>query len=331
MEKTRTRLALLVAAAAAGLGLAGLTLRCDERLSRSGAAPVPDPRPAPIRTEDRSPHNDPELAKTVPRRLVVLSPAIAEMVHALGAFDRVVGVTRFSTYPPGAGELPDIGGVMDINYETLARLEPDLILAQSSNERLRAFAEERGIGYSAMEIESIDGALFAVRRLGLYLGLREEGRALARRIRTELDAVRAETASAGAVPVLISVDRQPGALTGLLTAGRGTFVSELVELAGGRNVFADLEQLYPTVSKEAVVARAPEVILELKPGADHDSKEVARLLADWRLLGSSAAAKERRVVGIVHPAALTPGPRMAEVAREIARALHPEIAWEERR
>jgi iron complex transport system substrate-binding protein len=259
-------------------------------------------------------------------RIAILSPAAVEIAFAIGAGDRVVGVTRFATHPPAAKELPDIGGVLDINYERLSALAPDLIIAQTTDPRLADFATQRGIALLAAEIETADDVLEACRLLGRELDLPARGARLAGEIEAALAAVEARTAGLPAATCFISVDRGAGTLTGLLTAGRGTFLTEMVTRVGGRNVFEDIPRRYPVVSKETLLARAPEVVLEFKPGADPGARQIAALTSDWQRLPGLPAVRADRIHVIHHDDALLPGPRIAEVAREVSRALHPE-AW----
>ena len=109
----------------------------------------------------------------------------------------------------------------------------------------------------------------------------------------------------------------------MLTTGKGTFLAELLRIAGCKNVFDDLDTPYPVISKESLTTREPEVILELKPTVNPPPNLTERLTADWHALPRLPAVAEGRITVITHDAALTPGPRIAETASAIARALHP--------
>ncbi len=265
--------------------------------------------------------------ETGPQRLAVLSPTGVEIIFALGAGQTVVGATRFATFPPQAKKLPDIGGVMDINYERIAALRPDLIIAQTTNERLREFSAKRGIPLFELKIETALDVFAACRNLGNRLGFSGPGEALAKKIENELAEVQGHVSGLEPTSCFISVDRRPETLAKLLSAGRNTFLSQMVEMAGGRNIFDDLKIRYPVVSKEALLVRAPQVVLEFKPGADVSSEEIDALKKDWNMLPGLPAVQNRRVYVIHHDDALMPGPRMGEVARAVAESLHPE-AWD---
>jgi iron complex transport system substrate-binding protein len=302
-----TKAKVLVLVTAFGFGLAGLIYRCNEALTD---------------TVDRD--RDPTGPAAGPTRIAVLSSAVVELIFALGAGDRVVGVTRYARFPDEVKKLPTIGGVMDLSFERLSDLHPDLIIAQSADPKVEVFARQRRIEFMPLEIERIQDVLDVALELGEMFNLADEGRALAVRIEADLSRVQKSVRGLEPLPCFISVDRTPGRLSQLLSAGQETFLAELLELVGGRNVFGDLQRRYGTVSKEALVSRAPEVILELKPGQDASSPVAKRLIDDWKALSTLPAVQSRRIYVITHDAALLPGPRMAEVAMELAKHLHPE-------
>jgi iron complex transport system substrate-binding protein len=263
--------------------------------------------------------------ETSPQKIVVFSPAAVQIIFALGAGSRVVGATRFATFPPAATKLPDLGGIIDVNYEQLTALNPDLIIVQASSERLAKFAQKRGIAFLQLSIETIEDVFHACGILSRRLGCSEQGAMLIERVKRELARVKNRLEGVERTRCFLSVDRRPRELTGLLTAGRRTFISQIIEIAGGRNVFDDLELGYVVVSKEALLVRTPNVVLELKPGAGLSSKEHLALITDWKELPGLSAVKNSRIHVIDHDAALMPGPRMGEVANQIAALLHPEL------
>jgi iron complex transport system substrate-binding protein len=125
--------------------------------------------------------------------------------------------------------------------------------------------------------------------------------------------------------VFITVARQPGSLANILTASRGTFVHEIIEYAGGENVFADLAMAYPQVSLEAILAAQPDVIIEAMPEIEPTEALAASVRELWAKLGPLPAVKNNRVYLLTEPNALTPSPRVVEVVGHVARWLHPEV------
>lgn len=250
------------------------------------------------------------------QRVVCGSPAVTEIVYALGGGERVVGVSDYTTYPPEAAQKPRIGGRLNPSRERLLVLDPDLIVTQGRHESLAAFAAQYGIRFRGIKLDSLDDIFAAVRAVAAALDVEQAGEALTERLRTAL--ARIEEASAGRDPtrMVLIVGRTPGDLRGLTTVGPGTFLHDLVRMAGGTNVFADTRGAYPRISKEALIARQPELIVELSPGLP-EGQGVA-LLADWRKVGALAAVEKRNVHVLTQDFLLIPGPRVVSTARELS-------------
>jgi iron complex transport system substrate-binding protein len=256
--------------------------------------------------------------QVVPRRVVTLSPALTEIAYALGAGDRLVGVSDFSDWPPEAKQKPSVGAFINPNFERITELKPDLVVVQGQHEKVREFCEAQGQAYVAFPYDSVADVYATLRGFGQRLGLAEAGEAAAARLAAELAAVRQAVAGRPPVATFVSVGRPEGRIAGLSTCGPGTFLSEILTLAGGRNVFADAKLLYPTPSLEALTARAPRVILDLQPGRTVDPATERRLRAEWRVLPTLPAVQQQRIAVITETYATIPGPRMGQLARRLA-------------
>lgn len=192
----------------------------------------------------------------VPTRIVSLVPSVTELLFALGAGPSVVGVTENDNFPPEVSELPRVGD-LSVDYERLLALTPDLVVTdanfdQGHGERLK----ELGIPVLTLESASLAGLRDSLLRLGEVCGREARARELLAQLDRELDQVRRQASQLARRPsVFVEIWPEP-----LMTAGGGTFVSELVELAGGDNLFADVKE-YPSVSDEQLVARDPAVII----------------------------------------------------------------------
>jgi iron complex transport system substrate-binding protein len=262
--------------------------------------------------------------QAAPGRIAILSPAVTQIVFALGAGHRVIGVSRYATFPPEAKKKVVLGGLEDISYEQMTALRPDLIIVQNAGERLEEYAAQRNIALMSLAIETSADIYAACRLVGRRLGMEQQGDALARKIENALNRVRLRMAGLKKTSCFISVDRNPGPLVGVLSTGGNTFVTEMVEIAGGRNIFGDMRFKYPMISKETLLVRNPNVVLEFKPGMVSEQKR-EMLKKDWQALSGLPAVINRRIHVIDHADVLIPGPRMAEVAEQIALVLHPEI------
>ena len=249
------------------------------------------------------------------RRVVCGTPAVAEIVFALGCGDRVVGVSEFTDWPPEAAAKPSIGGALSPNRERILALEPDLILAQGKSETLGAFAQARGIGFRTFPLDTLADLRAAIAGFAESLGVPARGRDLLEKMDADFAALPVREPAT----VFIALGHAPGDLAGLMTAGPGTFLSEIVARAGGSNVFADVATLWPKISQESLVRRKPALILDFQSVAADETRRAA-LIADWTQLGF----RTDQVRILDEDFLLKPGPRAARSAARIAAAISGE-------
>lgn len=198
-------------------------------------------------------------------RIVTLAPNLTELVFAVGAGDSLVGVSAWSDYPREAGEITVVGDAFMVDQEQLAILEPDLLLVWESGTPQHAIDELRKSGYVVETIRTrgLDDVSGALLRIGELTGRSSEAEAAAADYRQALVALRESQADTTPISVFYQVSARP-----LYTVNREHYVSELIELCGGTNVFADLDELAPGISVEAVVDRNPEVMLASTDAGD---------------------------------------------------------------
>jgi iron complex transport system substrate-binding protein len=266
-------------------------------------------------------------AAQAPERIVSTGPGITEILFALGIGDRVVGVTEYCRYPPEVTRLPKIGSWTTPNMEVIVALEPDLVIVQktavSDTSRFRAL-KLRTLEVQLLEIADIHQTIEAI---GTAAGVADRARALNDRIRKELAEVRARVGNRQRVPVLFVVGRAPGALEGMVAAGPKSYHDELITLAGGRNVLADASVSYLKVLHEELLARIPEVIVDMGEHAEASGiteTQIQKELALWRKYSTIPAVRNRRVHIVANAIYVVPGPRVVDCARQLARFLHPE-------
>jgi iron complex transport system substrate-binding protein len=252
---------------------------------------------------------------------------VTEIVFALSCGHRVVGVSDYATYPPEAKEKSRIGGWINPNRERLLVLKPGIIVSQGKHETLAAFAAEYDIPFLTLDLDTLADINTAIASLATALNVEHRGVELTNRIRNALASVRKRVQNADPKRVLLLFGRMPGDLTGLSTVGPGTFIDEMIGIAGGVNIYGDAKGVYPQVSKESLLIRKPQVILEVNPGGLPE-KNIERLRADWEQLADIPAVRDNRVVYLSEDYLLIPGPRVGLAAARLAEAIHPEFFHE---
>lgn len=253
------------------------------------------------------------------RRIVSLIPSATETVVAMGLADLLVARTDFDA-GPGVDSLPSVGGGVDPSLEALVSHRPDLVLtwATGKEAELRERLETLGIPVFAVDVTDTADIFRTVANVGALAGRTDAADSLAASMRAEIEAVRASVASRPTPSVFFIVWHDPP-----MTTGGGTFIHEMIGVAGGRNVFGDATEPWPNVALEEVVRRRPDVIV-LPVGEKGAARlEELRREPGWR---DVPAVREGRVVIVDAELMNRPGPRLGEAARRLAQALHPGSA-----
>lgn len=259
-----------------------------------------------------------------PARIVSLVPATTEMLFAFGAGPRVVGVSTYDHFPPAVEPLPHLGGLLDPNIEQLLILRPDLVIVYDTQTDLRRRLERANIPMWSYSIKGLSEVAGTMRALGSRVGMPVEGARAADALDGQLRAIAARVANRPRPRTLLVFGRESGTLRGINASGGYGFLHDLLELAGGADVLTDVKQAAVSMSTEMVLARGPEVIIELHYG---DAWPRARLDAErraWSALPSVPAVRSGRVVLLAGNEFVVPGPRVVQAAEQLARALHPQ-------
>lgn len=257
-----------------------------------------------------------------------MAPNLTETVFALGEGNRVVAVGDYDDYPPEVLQLPRAGGYIDPNLEKITLLKPGLILLPGRHQQVSEYASLNNIPVLNVDMDSFASIEDGILTIGNALHAEEKAQELVGSMRREKEALRAAVAGLSRPRVLIITSRQPRDLNQLYAAGGDAFISEAVALAGGDNLYADSGQRYFEASKETVVLKAPEVILEFHAGSKLSEEEKQALAGDWDAFPSLPAVKDKRIYIITESHGLRPGPRLIEIAWMLARLLHPAATLE---
>jgi iron complex transport system substrate-binding protein len=247
-----------------------------------------------------------------PRRVVSLAPSLTEIVFLLGRDGSLVGVTRFCNVPAAASVLPKIGGVSDPDVERIVALSPDLVLCTTDGnprEKVRAL-EEMGIPCFALAPQDLGAVFTAIERLGFLLGAADRGRAEAGELRRRARLASLSSRDVEKPAVLFVLSTSP-----IIAAGEGTFMDELLRLAGGRNAAARFSGRYPRLSVEELVAARPDVIfISGMAGVERFPPEVTR----WKEV---PAFRDGAVITLDGDLVTRPGPRLVIALERVSAAL----------
>jgi iron complex transport system substrate-binding protein len=259
-----------------------------------------------------------------PQRVISMAPNLTESVFAIGAGDKLVGVTSLCRYPGAVQGIRRCGGWSDPNFEVITALKPDLILVQEVHRAVVDFAEPRGIAVCSVPVmDNLKTLREGILLLGGALDAEDGATSAVARLDAALTELSAETARHENRPrVFLSLSRSPGSLAGIMTVSGGSFMDEALKLAGGENIFGDLDDFYPQVSRESLIARRPEIILEVRGDNTIADDLAERLRADWRTLGSIPAVRNGRIELVAGDHMMIPGPRFPLIVRDLQTALY---------
>jgi iron complex transport system substrate-binding protein len=262
---------------------------------------------------------------TVPQRIVSTSPSITETLFALGLGDRVVGVSRYCRYPERVRSLPKVGTFLKPEPETIARLKPDLVYVHAGPNSVATQLAAIGLRTAVVDRGSLPGVFSTIRQISAAAAVRERGDALVRELQGALDRVQTAVAGKPVRRVLVIVGRGTGTLTDMIAVGPGSYLHDLIGIAGGENVTGSAKLEYPRISMETVISLKPDVIIDVgemgETPADSDRRRTVTeaLWAKQRLV---AAVRSARVHAVNDEAFVVPGPRVVDVARAMAAWFH---------
>lgn len=285
--------------------LGGLVSACTgTETGAAGPLAVPDDRGDTVR-----------LARPA-TRIVSLAPSHTDLLFAIGAGDRLVGRTKWASHPPEALRVPDVGDGLAPNVEAIAARRPDLVVTYAAAANATAVTQlhQLGIPVFALRMDRLADVPRAARLLGRLTGTGGPAGALAARFAAGLDSARATARRDTIRPrvLLVAWDQPP------IVIGGGSFQSEIVWLAGGRNVFDDVEQPSVQVSIETIAARRPEVIVRL--GAEGIPDWARR--PEWQVVD---AVRGERFIGVTGSAFEHPSVRALEAVRRLAARLAERV------
>ncbi|HSU24831.1 MAG TPA: cobalamin-binding protein, partial [Pyrinomonadaceae bacterium] len=248
-------------------------------------------------------------------RAVSLAPSLTEMIFAVGAGDRLVGDTTYCNYPPEAQRIEKVGDTQTPNIERIVALKPDVVFVSTASQ-LESFMntlESQGISVYVSDPKDLDDVIVSLTRFGDLFGTTEHASSLAESLVARVEDVKQRVAGHKPVTVFLQISKEP-----LFTIGHDSFLTNIIETAGGKSVTAGVATAYPKLSKETAAALAPEVIVLSDSEDNPEPNEVFK---------NSPAVKNGRVYKINADIISRPGPRLVDALERVADFLqHPTNA-----
>ena len=256
-----------------------------------------------------------------PMRIISMAPNLTEILFALGLEEEIVGVTKFSTYPPQAKEITNVGTFWQPDIEAVLTCRPTLVLTLGFAQQTVLADRLKHIGFETLtlDIESIEQLYAEIEVIGQKVDKVAEAQLLIEKLQDKQAQLVGKYADASPRKVLWVIQREP-----LRVAGTNTFINELIEVAGGVNAIGDTIHQYPPISDEEVIGSMPDVIIEpvMDPEQFENQKETAKEF--YQQFGVVPAVKNERICIIDGDLVSRLGPRLDEGLRMIA-----EYIWSE--
>jgi iron complex transport system substrate-binding protein len=268
---------------------------------------------------------EPVAAQPPPQRIISLAPSVTEMLFVMGAGPRVVAVSSFDHFPAEVDRLPRVGALVDPDLEKILSLRPDLVITYGSQNDLAAKLAKAGVPTFRYRHGSLGDVTATLRELGRRLGVASKAESVAAGIEQGLDRIRTRVSGEARPKTLLVIGREPRALRAINVSGGYGFLHDLLELAGGSNLFGDVKRESLLVSTETILARRPEVILELHYTDAPSRTLVEQERATWSILSALPAVAHGRIEMLFGEELVLPGPRVVLTAAAFARALHPAL------
>jgi len=249
-----------------------------------------------------------------PDRIISLAPSITETLFFLGLGDKVAGVTRYCNFPPEARTKTIVGGVVDPNYEIIVSLKPDLIIMTVEGNTRESFNKLSNLGFKIFVTNprNFEGIFKTILDIGKICGVEKRAIDLVDSLKSELDKIKKINTSKTKPKIFVLLSLNP-----LMTAGKNTFINEIIENAGGINVGKNSKQNYPIFNREEILKVNPDIIILTDPKIEKD--ELLKLFPEWKHI---KAIKEDKIFKIDPDILLRPSPRVILATKIIAQLIN---------
>jgi iron complex transport system substrate-binding protein len=250
--------------------------------------------------------------QSIPQRVISLSPNLTEMIYDMGAQDQLVGDTDYCKFPPDAEKKEKIGGWINPNIEKMVSLKPDLIVGLKFHDKTVNTLKKLQIPVVVLNCDSVQDILDTYTQLGKLLGHEKQAEAARQSLVARLEKIKQRAKGQKPVAVLFVVGRTPGTVDQVYAVGGKNFINELIGMAGGVNVMADAMTGYPLVSKEELIRRNPDLIVDSVLSHELKARKVENHSA-WDQMPVLKAVQQKHVYYFLDEDFLIPGPSMVKL------------------
>ncbi|MDO9515569.1 MAG: cobalamin-binding protein [Syntrophales bacterium] len=259
-----------------------------------------------------------------PRRIVSLAPSITETLFALGLDREIVGVTMLSNYPDAARSKPRVGTFINISLERVVSLNPDLVIGTADGNKKETVNQLEGMGIPVYVVnpENLAEILHMILSIGRITGREDEATALARGLRERIGRVASSLKGLKRPQVFLQIGINP-----VITVGRDTLHNELIQRAGGANIYGETATRYPRCSMEDIIVKKPDIIIvsSMKRGGDFST-----VRDGWGKWGTIPAVRDDRIHVIDTDLIDLASPRIVDGLERMAEIIHPEVSLKKR-
>ena len=261
--------------------------------------------------------------EAAPQRIVSLSPNVTEILYGIGAWPQVIAVSEYCTFPDDVKNKPRVNGWDRTNLEQVVSLKPDFVIGVEAQEAfVRDKLDNLGVRSLFLKGQKLADVFRSMVEIGRSTGHEAAAIELSTKTEREVEEVRQAVANLSRPRVLCVVDRLPGTIRDLYTATRGSYIDELIRIAGGDPVAPPGDEGYGKITKEAVLSLNPEVIIDMVQGSKGKFGEDP--ITVWDELAEVEAVRHKRIYPMSDPSVIHPSQFVGQTARIFARVLHPE-------
>ena len=254
------------------------------------------------------------------QRVISLAPNITEMIYALDQQSKLVAVTDYCNYPPEAKSKGSIGALLNPNLEKIISLKPDLLIGTSAHSELALKLETQNLKTILLPNDTVDEIFLSIDSIGVLLDCRKRAAQLVQSIKDSMDTYRSDLNSVSRkLPrAMLVLGRDPGTTRNIGVIGSHNYMDSLWVLTGGTNLFGDLNIKFAQISRENIIDRNPDLIIEFKIDVDWNEDKNKSNILEWSDLNLINAVSNKQIYVIPDESAFIPGPRIYHLAKSYA-------------